>query len=41
MADIAEEELSILPLTDRSNLEVFISTNDDLNDFLKIPIRSR
>ena len=35
MADIAEEDLSILPLTDRSHLEVFSSTNEDLNDFLK------
>ncbi len=35
MADIAEEYLSILPLTNSSNLEDFCSTNEDLNDFLK------
>lgn len=35
MADIAEENLQILPLTDSSHLETFSSTNEDLNDFLR------
>jgi len=35
MADIAEEDLSILPLTDSGQIETFSSTNEDLNDFLK------
>ena len=35
MTDIAEEDLSILPLIDSSQVETFDSTNDDLNDFLR------
>lgn len=35
MADIADEDLQILPLTDSSQIETFNSTNEDLNDFLR------
>jgi GNAT superfamily N-acetyltransferase len=35
MAIIAEEDLSILPLTANSRIEAFRSINEDLNDFLR------